>query len=227
MQFALNDKGDIIHASYADKSQQYFCPICNKNVIPRKGETNIDHFSHITKCDDHWNYAMSKWHSEWQEIFPEKNREVVIEHNNIKHRADIMAYGYVIEFQHSNITAKEFDERNKFFISCGKKVIWIFDLIDEYKSGRIDPYESTKNGDKYSWKYPKRFLQSYSPQYNKDIFVFFQFSKSKHSDIENSYIERIVWAIHEDGLSNFSRFATSYDPGNAYELFQWIKYHKL
>ena len=76
-------------------------------------------------------------------------------------------------------------------------------------------------------EHPKRFLQNYLPQNDKDIIVFFQFSDSKHSEKEETYIERVTWAIVEDGYSNFKRFCTSYYPGNSSELLEWIKNHKL
>lgn len=59
------------------------------------------------------------------------------------------------------------------------------------------------------------------------LLCFFQFSESKHSNRDEFYIERVTWAIQEDTLSNFKRFCTSYYPGNAFELLEWIKEHKL
>lgn len=231
MEFALNHNNERIHVSKANKTEEYFCPICHKKVVLRKGQTNIAHFAHQSNCDDSWHYDMSEWHSEWQNQFPKKNQEFVVEHNGEKHRADVMACGYAIEFQHSPITAEEFDERNEFYLSYGKKVIWVFDFIDEVESGRIDWYDEwSKNNDKgakFKWSYPKRFLQSYLPQDNKNITVFFQFSDSKHSDKEECYIERVIWAIKEDGFSNFKRFVTSCYPGNSFELLEWIKQQKL
>lgn len=231
MEFAINNNNDRIHASDANNQEEYFCPLCNKKVILRNGQINADHFAHKSKCDDPWNYDMSIWHCEWQQQFPKKNQEVVIAFNGEKHRADVMACGYVIEFQHSPITADEFNERNKFYLSYGKKVIWIFDLSDEFESGHIDCYEewsnNTDNGGKFKWSYPKRFLQNYLPQINKDIIVFFQFFDSKHLDSEEYYIERVTWAIKEGGYSSFKRFCTSYYPGNFSELLECIKKNKL
>ena len=231
MEFALNNNNERIHASNADKMQVYFCPVCHGKVIPRQGKTNIDHFAHQSKCEDTWTYDMSAWHSAWQKQFPEKNREVVIEHNGEKHRADVMACGYVIEFQHSPITAEEFEERNRFYLNYGKKVIWVFDLSDEFKSGRINCYDewhgNNDNGGKFKWSYPRRFLQSYLPQENKNIVVFFQFSESKHSDKDEFYIERVTWTIEEDGFSNFKCFFTSYYLGNFSDLLTCIKVQEL
>ena len=200
-------------------------------IVLRKGQINIDHFAHQSRCDDTWGYDISAWHSDWQQQFPKRNQEVIIEFNGEKHRADIMACGYVVEFQHSPISAEEFNERNHFYLNYGKKVIWIFDFSDEFKSGRIDCYDgwSSKNdnGGKFKWRYPKRFLQDYLPQSDKDIIVFFQFSNSKHGESDESYIERVTWAIEENGHSNFARFFTSYYPGNSTELLEWMKENRL
>ena len=104
MEFAINSIGQRTHASTADKHKEYFCPVCNQKVIPRKGDTNADHFAHMAQCTDNWHYDMSEWHSQWQAQFPIGNREVVVEHLGKKHRADVMACGYVIEFQHCFIS---------------------------------------------------------------------------------------------------------------------------
>jgi len=64
---------------------------------------------------------MSDWHKAWQSIFPLKNQEVPLPFDKPCHRADVLAYGYVIEFQHSPISVEEFDERNLFYTSLEKK----------------------------------------------------------------------------------------------------------
>ena len=231
MEFALDQNNDRVHAIDANKGNEYYCPLCRKKVVLRKGQINIDHFAHQSRCDDTWCYDISAWHSDWQQQFPKRNQEVIIEFNGEKHRADIMACGYVVEFQHSPISAEEFNERNHFYLNYGKKVIWIFDFSDEFKSGRIDCYDgwSSKNdnGGKFKWRYPKRSLQDYLPQSDKDIIVFFQFSNSKHGESDESYIERVTWAIEENGHSNFARFFTSYYPGNSTELLEWMKENRL
>ena len=228
MEFAKNARGERIHASNADKIQNYFCPICCQKVKPKQGKIKAEHFAHEIPCEDSWHYDMSEWHSQWQAQFPVGNREIVVTHLSEKHRADVVAYGYVIEFQHSPITAEEFEERNSFYLSCGKKVIWIFDFVSEYSENQIEWYDDEGNLAKYKWRYPVRFLQSYIPQHEKDIIVFFQMAKEDHTNEDASYIERVTWAIEEYGVSNFKRFQTSYSsPGNAIQLLQCIKERKL
>ena len=231
MEFALDQNNQRIRAFDAIKGKNYFCPTCHKQVCLKRGEINIDHFAHLTKCEDNWHYDMSLWHSQWQNQFPLRNQEVVINSNGELHRADVMACGYVIEFQHSSITAEEFNERNTFYINYGKKVIWVFDFIDEFDSKQISFYEEWgnkyDNGAKYKWKYPKRFLQGYLPQRDRNIIVFFQFFTSDHSNKESCYMERITWAIEEDEYSDFRRFCTSYYPSNSIELLDYIKAQKL
>ena len=104
--------------------------MCNGELRVKEGSVNIKHFSHISRSDcDDFTIDMSEWHRRWQEQFPIGNREVVIEYNGEKHRADVLAYGHVIEFQHSSIPLDEFHRRNDFYTAAGKKVIWILKLI--------------------------------------------------------------------------------------------------
>jgi competence CoiA-like predicted nuclease len=231
MEFAVDRTGKRIHASEAIKEKQYFCPLCDNKVILRQGEINIEHFAHIKKCDDNWHYDVSEWHSEWQNQFPKNNQEIVIEYNGEKHRADVMACGHVIEFQHSPITAEEFNKRNRFYLSYGKKVIWIFDFRNEFENGLMECYDewhrNKDNGGKFMWKYAKRFLQNYLPQRDKNIIVFFQIAEADYTNKKEAYLERVIWTLDEDGMSNFKRFYTSYYPANFFELLEWVKNKKL
>lgn len=127
MEYALTADHHRVHAFDAEKGQEYYCPVCGNQVIPRQGEVNSWHFAHVTSCMDDWKYDMSEWHRGWQSRFPENVREIVVEHRGECHRADILMGGYVIEFQHSPISAGEFERRNKFYTRAGYKVIWVFD----------------------------------------------------------------------------------------------------
>ena len=54
MEFALNHCSVRIHAADANKQDEYICPLCHKKVVLRRGKVNIDHFAHLSKCDDPW-----------------------------------------------------------------------------------------------------------------------------------------------------------------------------
>lgn len=167
MEYALTADHHRVHALDAEKGQEYYCPVCGNQVIPRQGEVNSWHFAHVTSCVDDWKYDMSEWHRNWQNRFPESTREVVIEYKGESHRADILTGGYVIEFQHSPITSTEFERRNLFYIyisidnvqgsigdtgccvvNCGEelfdKLVWelAVDIMEEV-GHTIDPTEAT------------------------------------------------------------------------------------
>lgn len=175
MRFALNSENRRIHATAADKTQEYFCPICHGRVIPRQGEINAWHFAHQNTCTDAWSYDMSEWHRAWQERFPEEQREVVVEYNGEKHRADILTGNYVIEFQYSKISAGEFEERNAFYTSAGYKVIWVFNEVEARQTERISDGDTS---DEYIWKWPNRSISSVIPQESKDVVIIFQLAEA-------------------------------------------------
>lgn len=157
-------------ADNANKDKKYFCPICKTEVRLKRGNINATHFAHITltNCDD-FTHDISEWHKAWQSLFPVRNREVIIKGENEIHRADVLCYGTVIEFQHSPILEEEFWRRNEFYTGQGYKVVWIFDTIDifeknGYSSGieHIDEYQYYgENGSEFRWKHPWRFLQGF------------------------------------------------------------------
>lgn len=117
----------------AVKGNTYFCPVCQQPLIIREGKVRVKHFAHKKQslCDN-WG-DMSEWHKAWQERFPIECREVVLEKNGVKHRADVCVGNTVIEFQHSPISYEEFVARNNFYTSCGYNLVWLFDMSNKIK----------------------------------------------------------------------------------------------
>ena len=211
----------------------YTCPICNGSVRLRPGSSNAPHFAHITACIDDYTYDMSDWHREWQELFPKGNREVVIACNGEVHRADVLCYGTVIEFQHSPISELEFRRRNRFYTNAGYKLIWIFDLIEVVDSKRMwcdDEWENRwDNGGKFIWNYPWRFLNGFLPQDEKNIDVFFQtvpFGTDPKDPEEVCYMEKVVW-VNPNHKTLWGRFRTSLKVTNYAELLEWLPKRKI
>ncbi len=221
-----------IRIALKNKEATYYCPLCNGKLRIKDGNVNVSHFAHISIEDcDTFSSDMSEWHMEWQEQFPLENREVVLDYEGEKHRADVCFGRYVVEFQYSKISNEEFDERNSFYTALGYKVVWIFDVRDEWNTDRMECYDEwhryNDNGGKWSWKYAWRFMKDWIPQSDKKIIVFFQGADSLFESEEESYMERVTWAIEEYGESNFKRFFTSYYPGNSIELIDYLKNNKL
>lgn len=179
MYYAVNNQNERIGIINAEYGQDYFCPVCNGKVIQKKGDINAWHFSHLNACDcDDW-YEMSEWHSEWQSMFPEKYREVVIEDGYEKHRADIKVDELVVEFQNSPISGKDFDCRNNFYTYWGM-LVWVFNLQEKYiyerpfKTGKTTHYQ-------WNWAYKLNDLECYYNEFD----LFFQ--------IDDDLLIKVVW----------------------------------
>ena len=131
MFIALDKDKNKISINDATMGEEYFCPICFEPLIVRAENSDLvaKHFAHKrgTQCTDDWKYEMSEWHLAWQNKFPVECREVVMENEGEKHRADVFIHNIVIEFQHSPITYEDFTKRNLFYIKCGYEIVWIFD----------------------------------------------------------------------------------------------------
>ena len=164
MFIALNDNNERIEAKNANKGKKYFCPVCHEKVLYRECTTKASHFAHKTgsDCVD-WG-DMSEWHLGWQEKFPIECREVVMEKNGVKHRADVFVKekNLVIEFQHSSITNEDFNLRNKFYVENGYTIIWIFDgekkikNPEEYEAGMLEDSRGFTRYDRQTLEW-KRF----------------------------------------------------------------------
>ena len=196
---AKDKNGKLTYIDDAIKGDMYYCQICNQPMMQRRCVHRIDHFAHfsphgnknIVPCSDHWGYDKTEWHMEWQKRFPVDNMERVLESHGKKHIADVLVGDIVVEFQHSPISLTEFNERNSFYTSLGFKVIWVFDMADEYENGRFaqNDYEWY-----YKWAHAKKLFKEMDL---KDIKATIYFQLSYSEDPEDGVIERIK-EIHDE-----------------------------
>lgn len=83
MRFANDKSGNRVFIDEAKIGMQYYCPVCDEELITRMGTKRIHHFAHRkgTTCNDSWHYDMSEWHKNWQNRFPQECQEIVKEFN--------------------------------------------------------------------------------------------------------------------------------------------------
>lgn len=227
---------DADEAACRSERVAYSCPCCGEDLILRAGEVKAPHFAHRkgSDCDD-FTHDMSDWHKWWQNQFPLQCREVPFEHNGEKHRADIAAGDFVIEFQHSPISAHEFWRRNRFYNSCGRIVYWVFDVSEPYEAGILECYDETDKGGKFMWRWPWKTFHSILPQKHRDRVVLMidivGFEKGEYRENGDVLvrgrlacpIQRIVWCIDQNGGGDYSRFVTEYYPLTSAELKDFVK----
>ena len=145
MFIAYDENQKRISIENAYKKETYYCPVCSEKLrIKAASSANIrTHFAHIRKCTDDYSPDMSEWHYNWQLMFPEECREIPLEKDGEKHRADILINNTVIEFQHSPIKSDEINRRNEFYTSLGYNMVWVFDANDKIRNifddSSIDP----------------------------------------------------------------------------------------
>lgn len=164
MRIAKNADNQRVSIEDAHNDEAYYCQSCGAPLVINRGKIRAHYFSHkpgtTKKRNDTWErnnfYCTSEWHTNWQNMFPKNNQEIVINLGEVCHRADIMIDTNVIEFQHSNITQKHFEERNNFYINqANYRVIWVFDLRQEAKNKNLS-YVRKDEDIIFSWKNPSR-----------------------------------------------------------------------
>ena len=173
--FALDSGNARVFIDDTKSRCDYFCPVCGAPLIVRKGEVRRHHFAHKRDCSctDSWDgtYDMSEWHFGWQEKFPEQNREICLSLGSVRHRADILVSKTVIEFQKSQLSKDQFDNRNVFYHGLGCKVVWLFDLRDVFEDGAMS-YEAHGRNLLFDWKNPKKAFNAYDVgEGNVDLFL--------------------------------------------------------
>ena len=203
MLFANDYNNSRVHIDETHSNQEYYCPYCGSPLITRKGDIRQHHFAHkVTHlCSDSWvgershSYDISAWHNEWQSLFPKRNQEVMLSLGDTKHRADVMIDRTVVEFQHSIMSVKAFDDRNNFYFNFGNKVIWLFDLSDLFSSNQLT-YEKGEDRLDFYWRNPKRAFNNYDIK-SGCIDLFFQLGN------DDKCIVRVM-DVSIDGFENFT-----------------------
>jgi hypothetical protein len=194
-----------------DDGGYYKCTICGDDVIVRNGDVRIPHFAHksLRICDSWYSTenAMSEWHRDWQSQYAQRYREVPVEINGEKHIADVQFGNYVVEFQHSPMTADAFMKRTRFYTQK-YKLIWVFDFIDI--SNYDDYYDAplhTQYGefDKFIWKNQKPTFEEFNPRdwYGK-VYLVFEIYSRKYGTM----LKQVTWCAEDDYRYNYKRFAT-------------------
>jgi competence protein CoiA len=102
------------------------CPSCGSPTVAKCGRLRVWHWAHHGQrhCDPWWENE-TEWHRTWKNCFPIHWQEIVHADNEGKrHVADVKTEsGWVIEFQHSNLSEEERQSRDAFY----PKIIWVVD----------------------------------------------------------------------------------------------------
>ena len=220
MYIAHDEFGQRIYIDKVDLGKKYFCPVCDFELMIKDGEQRRKHFAHKNGgsriCDD-WSSDMSDWHREWQEQFPEECREVIVENNGEKHRADVLINNIVVEFQHSAISREEFERRNSFYTSVGYRMIWLFDLSEDYEQNKYITTNLLTNS--YDWKYHKKNFNGFNVKENDKIIIWFQLE----SDSKETKCLKHLIKLSDDCRTFKTEEGVSY---NRNEFVDYIKDYK-
>jgi competence CoiA-like predicted nuclease len=161
MIYAKGENGNKIKATKGAKAT---CLHCGEKLIAKCGIINMWHWSHSTKTEcDLLKKEMTQWHIDWQEKFPEENREVKVLYKEGYRIADVkLNNGLVIEFQHSPIQNEVMWEREK----AHENMIWILDHTDSY-------YRIYREGNGIYYMTLSSFKKNFAYS-NKPVYINFQ-----------------------------------------------------
>ena len=215
MLFALDRNCNRIHIDATVKGEDYFCPCCESRLVLKKGTERIHHFAHPANsfCMDSWHYDMTEWHFDWQNKFPKECQEIVKEKDGQKHRADVLIEKekVVFEFQHSQLSPYEFGERNAFYNALGYKVIWVFDVEDQYRNAQIENY----NTNKWSWKWSKDTFNNFEAKDNRNT-IYLQLEN------DEPFLIKVIWNAPNKGMSRFVTDGNDYDDDDLVYMFIFL-----
>lgn len=148
MRYAFYNKNIIDYIEYNDTMKgNIFCDE-GHILIYRKCTGKQSHFAHLPNviCK-HEALNKSKWHIEWQDMFANEFREIIM----YDHRADIKIDNIVLEFQHTYMSKSDIEERECFYTNVAKcHLIWIFDCSSwEFEIDKSRTKLTYNRGSKY------------------------------------------------------------------------------
>lgn len=145
------------HRITAEPQHSGHCPTCLGEVIAKCGPVNAWHWAHKAADCDTWAEPLTRWHTDWQSLFPTDWCEIPVG----DHRADVRRPGgQVIEFQHSTLSADDIREREQHY---GPHMVWVFDAVDAYTRQRLTLRRKTSDGGVYyslRWRQPRRSVMA-------------------------------------------------------------------
>ncbi|HEA3935761.1 TPA: competence protein CoiA [Staphylococcus aureus] len=137
MLVALNEEKERVLATTALRKTQYFCPVCGKEVILKRGLKVISHFAHKhlaeQKCFNNESIKHYKSKLILAQMIQQQGCKVEIEPflKEIKQIPDILINNkYVIELQYSPISYKQILQRTEGLKKMGYKVSWLLNDVD-------------------------------------------------------------------------------------------------
>lgn len=169
------------------------CPRCHTELIAKCGEIRVKHWAHKNRlqCDD-WMEQDNEWRSRWLDAFPPQWQEVVIEHEEESHFADLQTpQNTIILLHQSHLTAEMIRIREAFYqtpvwlINAGRYKLDVNRLLRGCEKAWIRGFgqqgpENLKviHNDHAAKVFGEQWLQARFP-------VFFDYSEAKDDD--NSY----------------------------------------
>ena len=197
MRFANNNHGLRVCADDAVREDEHFCPTCQQPLILKRGKVILPHFAHFPNkpCTDTWTYEeRSEWQRAWQSKFPPECQEVIVTHSQQTHRADILVGDFVILFQDTEITAKTFQEKTKYFQLGGKEVIWLVHAEEDIAAGILRMNHRDRSS--MFWDHPPVTLQHLDLKANRKLHIILDMGKGNLRKVEwiapNSNFERFI-----------------------------------
>lgn len=130
-QYAYLHNNECIHIkNYIDDNKQEYITCGNSHeLICVNSKRRKSYFRHKSE-EDVCGSLMSNWHIEWQGNFPVIEQEFTkLTDEQIKtRRCDVLLNSTtVVEFQHSNISETEVNNRTHDYAKHGKQIIWVID----------------------------------------------------------------------------------------------------
>ena len=230
MFYANDETGRRVFIDDANRNNHYFCPACGTKMIMRCGDIIAHHFSHKAhkNCDPWYTDKMSAWHRDFQSLFPSECQEVIVwnaDHTEF-HIADVLYRSEktinVIEFQHSQLSRREFIERSVFYLDLGYKLFWVFDFRDpdHYKKILYTEKDDTDRYISLVWpgKDRPRFLDGldrYEYADRGNFHILFHISTGLGEEVEHSNDNGFEWSTWEY-VNVFSRETLFVEPRSMY-----------
>lgn len=173
--------GVRMHISEVARKQHGVCPVCQSELVARKGDVRAEHWWHVNgkRCDA-WYQPKGPWHCYWQNMFPKEWQEVVVEKEVdglvVRHIADVKTErGVILEVQYSPISIEDIAIRERFY----NNMLWLVNMrrteTDSNVLAVLKRNEAVDFGSIHAWVVTEQGLSETQKWYHAQKPVVFDF----------------------------------------------------
>ncbi len=168
------------------------------------------------------------WREQWQNLVPEKCRNVPIRTEDRSEVAFVQINQFVMMLQDGLLMEQSFFDVCKHFQAAGYHVIWLMRCTQDIEHGYLKKQSEDDERTQWTWRSPTTNFGRWTSD-NFSATILLQYKQAPAGDLKESdapILARVTWAASDDDtqmIPNKTNFVTVNLPSTPKELLKWLE----